>query len=180
MGEKTKHLLRLVILISIIYAASYGFFLSLRFALGTEYPAVIVKGKSMEPTYYEGDILFLQGVQDKNNIIILDVIVFHNPYNWNDLIVHRVVEIKIINEQLFFITKGDNNLIKDQWHVQEENIVGRVLYKLPYLGAFVTAIQSPYGIATIFGLILFIIIIDVLYGYKNKRNSSRIMFLELK
>lgn len=159
--------MRILILIGVIYASAHGFLFSLRFALGTEFPAVIVKGNSMVPTYYDGELIIVQGVADKNTIEPLrDIIVFHGPYDWDTLIVHRVVEKRSIDDQLIFFTKGDNNPSRDSWRVQEEHIVGIVLRKIPYMGEVVTAIQSPYGVGTLYGLIIIIVLIDFFY-YKE-------------
>ncbi|MEE9509310.1 MAG: signal peptidase I [Candidatus Bathyarchaeia archaeon] len=163
-----KRLLKIAILVIVIFSAAYGVLFSLRFALGTEFPVVIVNGVSMIPTYYEGDLLVVQGVPDKNMIEVQEIIVFHNPYSWDILIVHRVVEVRNLNEQLIFRTKGDNNVIQDHWQVREEHIVGRVLQKIPYMGGVVTAIQSPYGIGILYSLIVVVIVFELFYSKKTK------------
>jgi signal peptidase I len=71
---------------------------------------VIVRGKSMEPTLIEGDIVF---VVQKNpeKITIGDVVVFDFR---GTSIVHRVVEKSFIEDTVGFTTKGDANPTTDQ------------------------------------------------------------------
>ena len=71
---------------------------------------VIVRGKSMEPTLIEGDIVF---VVQKNpeKISIGDVVVFDFR---GTSIVHRVVEKSFIEDTVGFTTKGDANPTSDQ------------------------------------------------------------------
>ncbi len=164
MTPTKRRLLKIAVLVVIIFSAAYGVLFSLRFALGTEYPVVVVNGISMIPTYYEGDLLVVQGVPDKSLIEVSDVIVFHSPYSWDTLIVHRVVEIRTLNDQLTFRTKGDNNNVQDHWQVLEEHVVGRVLQKIPYVGGVVTAIQSPYGVGILYSLIIVVIVLEVFYS----------------
>lgn len=169
MTSKTRQLVRIVFLIGIVYTSAFGVLLSLRFALGTEFPVVIVKGPSMIPTYYDGDLLIVQGVPDKNTLKPQnatyegDILIFHSPFDWDTLIVHRVVEKTSVNGRLVLFTKGDNNPIRDPWRVYEENVVGIVIRKIPYAGGVVNAIQSPYGLGLLFTLMVCVIIIDVLH-----------------
>ena len=158
-----KQSIRLVILVGIIFTSTYGFQFTLRFILGTENPMVVVKGESMVPTYYDGDLLIIRGLPDKTQIEVGDIIVFHNPYALDTLIVHRVVKKTVSEGGLVLITKGDNNHIQDQWRVQEEHVVGGVLQRIPYLGEVLTAIKSPFGLGIILCLIIFVYVVDLIY-----------------
>jgi len=85
---------------------------------------VIVRGKSMEPSLIEGDIVF---VVQKNpeKISIGDIVVFDFR---GTSIVHRVVEKSFIEEAVGFTTKGDANPTTDQElgvpHLKPENVKG--------------------------------------------------------
>ncbi len=160
MTSSTQRLLKTIILIGVVYASAFGVLLGMQFALGTEYPLVQVKGESMIPTFYDGEILIVKGVANKSVIRIHDIIVFHNPNHWDILIVHRVVEIRSSNDDLFFRTKGDNNIPIDYWQVREEHIAGMVLQKIPVIGDVVSIIQTPLGMGILFSLIIIIIIVD--------------------
>ena len=51
-----------------------------------------------------------------------------------NLIVHRVVDVRQINGVVYYITKGDANENADSGFITAENIRGVVLFKLPYVG----------------------------------------------
>jgi signal peptidase len=163
--SSTQRLLKTIILIGVVYASVFGVLLGMQFALGTEHPLVQVKGNSMVPTYYDGEILILKGVANKSDIKVQDVIVFHNPYSWDVLIVHRVVKI-LSDDPLVFQTRGDNVGHDDPWRVQEEHIVGIVMQKIPFIGDIVSIIQTPFGMGILFSLIIIIIIVDFFWDKK--------------
>lgn len=156
-----------MIIIGIVYAAAHGVLFSLRFALATEFPVVVVQGTSMIPTYFEGDLILVKGVADSNDIQLQDVIVFHSPYNWDTLIIHRVVEKIETSEGIILRTKGDNNPVRDPWQLQEEYVVGLVLQQIPYMGSVITAIRSPLGASIVFSLLVLVIVVDFFYSKKE-------------
>jgi hypothetical protein len=98
--------------------------------LNTAYPVLAVKSGSMcipqdgacdgwshpfSRTLHKGDLIIIQGVApaDLNaNYPDSDIIVYHNPSNPDELIVHRIVAKIEINGTLYFSTEGDGNGIK--------------------------------------------------------------------
>lgn len=78
-------------------------------------------GNSMFPTLEPGDVLSVVQCKDKE-IKVGDVAVFYSPYG-EKLVVHRVVS----NDRVGIRTKGDNNLANDEWILQANNIIGRVI-----------------------------------------------------
>ena len=50
------------------------------------------------------------------------------------MVVHRVVDIEIINGVARYYTKGDANEDMDMGYIVDSNIVGVVNYKLPAVG----------------------------------------------
>jgi signal peptidase len=64
-------------------------------------------------------------------IIEGQVIVFEK---YNTMIVHRVVDIEIINGNTRYYTKGDANEDLDLGYITDGEIVGLVNLKLPYFG----------------------------------------------
>jgi signal peptidase len=131
-------------------------------ALGTGYPLAVVEGRSMVPTYFEGDLLIIKGEQPEK-IKAGDIIVFHSPYDWEKFIVHRVVAKQIEGDQIYFLTKGDNNPMPDAWKVPAKNIVGVAIpnIRIPVVGQLVLVMQSPIGILILGILIVLIIILEV-------------------
>ncbi len=82
-------------------------------ATGVSSPIVVVKGTSMLPTLYYGDLVIVHRVPP-DKIHVGDIIVYRSEYR-GELVIHRV--IKIVHapqcKPLCYITKGDNNLVSD-------------------------------------------------------------------
>lgn len=101
------------------------------FVIGVfEYKPIAVISNSMYPEFSRGSIVIIKKYK-KEEIKINDII----EYQLNEtLIIHRVIDIQnmLINNQ--YITKGDNNTEKDLLPVNEEQILGIVKYKIPYIG----------------------------------------------
>jgi len=101
-------------------------------ALNSEYPIASITSSSMWPVIKKGDIIFIKGVDGKNDISIGDIVVYNNPRGFT---IHRVVEL---NEDTF-ITKGDANNVNDP-PVKYEELIGKAVYikdkplRIPHLG----------------------------------------------
>jgi signal peptidase len=63
-------------------------------------------------------------------------------------ITHRIVEISKIDGQTVYVTKGDANNINDLELVHPREILGKVVWSIPYLGYFYLWIKSPIGLIT--------------------------------
>ncbi len=62
-----------------------------------------------------------------------DIITFKIP-NSDELLTHRVVEVKDADGQQVFKTQGDTNNVADDWELTDEEILGKIIFHLPYLG----------------------------------------------
>jgi len=93
--------------------------------------------------FRKGDILIVWG---RSEISVGDIIIF-KPNSGSIAprpIVHRVVDIYEEDGELFYATKGDhnekqlnsgNNLYRtDETNISENQIIGEVMFKVPYLG----------------------------------------------
>ena len=92
-------------------------------------PLTILTG-SMEPNIYIGDIVVIKKCSPKK-IEVNDIIEYQVR---NNSIIHRVIDIKEQDGKLSFVTKGDNNNKIDSNIVKESQIIGKVIYRVKYLG----------------------------------------------
>jgi len=164
----------LILIVVVVYMGTFGGLLSLRFILGTEYPLAVVEGNSMNPTYFDGDLLIIRGVPPET-IAVGTVIVFHSPNEYDRFIVHRVKETIELNGQTSFVTKGDNNWTVDPWRVPEQNVVGIVLYRIPSVAPFgrlLLLMQSPAGRLVSGALIVLILVVDLYYENRAKQPKA--------
>jgi len=71
----------------------------------------------------------------KGDVILYNLKVAAPEFVRSDfIIIHRVVEVKEIGSKIFFITKGDNNLIRDPIQIPENAVIGKAFLVVPYLG----------------------------------------------
>ena len=162
--SKGKALSKFVILVVVIYLATYASLYGLRFVMGTEYPIVVVEGVSMEKTYYDGDLAVLRGIP-KENIKIGDVIVYQRAIG-GLRIIHRVVDKRLVDGKLYFVTQGDNRATNPYPDppVPAEAVIGVVMVHVPVLGGVVLTLQSPIGLVFSGVLIVLILLLDVFSG----------------
>ncbi len=150
---------RVVLLIIILFAATYGGVDVLRLALHSDSPLMVVSSGSMIPTLNVGDIIIVRGV-DPHVVTVRTIIIFHSPYEWDMPIVHRVIAVLNDGGQLSFETKGDNNQVQDGWKVPAANLIGVYVMKIPYLGLISLELRGPLGVTLIILLVALIIAVE--------------------
>lgn len=92
--------------------------------------------RSMVPNLEVYDVVVDKKVESINDIKKNDVVTFvsKSPDNYNYVITHRVIDIKDTEYGKALTTKGDNNKIIDEAPVYEDQILGKMLFKIPKLG----------------------------------------------
>jgi len=100
------------------------------------------KDFKMKNGFNKGDILFMtRAVPEK--LEVGDIILFNA--NQKNPIIHRIVQIEMINNEYIFTTIGDNNPYSftssnnnygiDETNIKEEQLVGKATFNIaPYLG----------------------------------------------
>lgn len=98
-----------------------------------KYYPISILSDSMKNTFSRGDIAIIEKLdRDYIEEIQVNDIIYYKKNN--KLIIHRIVNIEIINNRMVITTKGDNNDDIDPWKVYEEEIIGIVKGKIPFLG----------------------------------------------
>lgn len=95
-----------------------------------KYGALVIATESMTGELNKGDVVIFESYDDQT-ITEGQVIVFERNGN---MIVHRVVDIAIINDNIRYYTKGDANEDMDDGYVTDAEIRGIAEQKLPYCG----------------------------------------------
>ena len=73
---------------------------------------------------------------------------------------HRIYDIKVVDGQPVYITKGDANNAPDAREIQKKDIIGKVLFHVPYVGYAVDFAKKPLGFALIIIVPAALIIFD--------------------
>ena len=104
------------------------------------YGAYVIATESMTGELNKGDIAISERYEDQ---LIQEgqVIAFKKS---KSVIIHRVVDIQVINGETRYTTKGDANEDVDVGYVVDSQIVGLVDLKIPYLGYPTLGLRSLF------------------------------------
>jgi signal peptidase I len=191
------------VVIGLIALVVFGFWYGSQAVLNTPYPALAVVSGSMcipydgacdgwshpfARTLHIGDLIVIQGVNpaDLNaNYPNSDIIVFHEPSDPTELIVHRIIAEQEINGTLYFRTKGDGNGNKwpdtpeygmDDWSgypngVPQNLVVGKVIMRIPWVGHVALFMRDSFGVPLVIIIIVLVVIGEFLiplFRHKTK------------
>lgn len=167
--KKAKKVLDSVSLALVLLVVLFAVFLMGSRLVGLQVFHVV--SPSMEPTYSEGDLIYVKTV-DPDSVKVGDPITF--VLN-EDLVVatHRVVAIDSENRQ--FTTKGDANKTEDAEPVHFNNLIGVPVFSIPLLGYVSAYIQSPPGMYVAIALgvtLLGIVFLPDLLAKKNRKEET--------
>lgn len=136
---------------------------------------LIVLSPSMEPEYPTGSLIYLVDV-DPSTLKVNDVITYR--LSSTATATHRIMEIIPDEEDpsiVRFRMKGDNNDSYDKKLVEFEQVEGKVVFCIPYLGYVARYIQRPPGlyvaIGVALGITLFVMIVDAISDDKKEKNK---------
>ena len=117
-------------------------------------PMTVLTG-SMEPHVKVGDMIVSKKI-DCSDIKAGDIITF--KMGDNTFVTHRVIERVKENGNLLFKTKGDANNVEDSDLVLEENVVGKLAFRIPKGGYIADIFRSPLGFIAFFAIPIVILI----------------------
>jgi signal peptidase I len=123
---------------------------------------VIVDGRSMEPTYDNGDLVI---TRERDRYGVGDVIVYDAPVDTQFEVIHRIVE----PTEGGFVTQGDNRDEPDGWIAPHETIRGAALFHIPNGGAIVTFLRQP---AAILALLAGFMSFEIMKRSERKRDDE--------
>lgn len=92
----------------------------------------VVPTGSMAPAFNPGGMVVTRPAE-LEEIKIGDPILFREPATGGS-ICHRVIDVKEIDSQLFFQTRGDANEHPDQDLVSPQNFIGKTIFYVPRVG----------------------------------------------
>lgn len=108
--------------------------------------ALIVQSGSMEPAIQTGSIVFVKDVPAER-VEEGDVITYGD--DGRNLITHRVVEKHSTDSSIRFITKGDANDNADHEPVYRSDLLGVVMFSIPFIGYVVAFGNTTAGYLTL-------------------------------
>ncbi|OGM09337.1 signal peptidase I [Candidatus Woesebacteria bacterium RBG_13_36_22] len=123
-----------VLYVGILIGLIIGIPKGLSYVLDSDHPMASITSGSMWPSLKKGDLVFIKGIENKDEIKQGDIIVYKNAKGFT---IHRVAQL---NEETV-VTKGDANNTSDA-PVRYEDIVGKTVtyssnkpIRIPFLGS---------------------------------------------
>ena len=129
-------------------------------------PLAVLSG-SMEPTYHVGSLIYVKDA-DPEEVQVGEPITF--KISDDTMVTHRVVAID--QEAKTFQTKGDANDNVDGGAVAYENLVGKPVFTIPYMGYLAVYANTTTGMIITVTIILVILILTFLPDFLMKGNEE--------
>ncbi|MFC1653667.1 signal peptidase I [Patescibacteria group bacterium] len=127
------------------------------------YKLYSVLSGSMEPALRKGSVVIVKPVDYYN---LNDIITMSIP-NSKDTVTHRITKVETVDNKTLFTTKGDANDVADLKPTEQENIVGRVMFKIPLLGYPMSFTKTKEG------LVILVIIPATIIVYSEILNIKK-------
>ncbi len=124
-----------------------------------DYQVKVVLSGSMRPTIETGSIVVITSQERYTKD---DIITFTAEAPREVPITHRIVERDATNGSVSYVTRGDANDAPDESRVQKDEVIGKVLFSVPYVGYLITFAKQPLGFLLLIGIPAAIITIDEL------------------
>jgi len=140
-----------------LFASNFKFFVIASGSMGQALPAGSVAISKPENQYFIGDIIAFR----------------NKDYN----VTHRIVSV--LDTGAIFRTKGDSNPIPDSYLVSKDQIIGKVVVTIPYLGYAIFFLKTKQGLLVLgLAIVSYLIIFNSKKRFKTAKTGSRILLPE--
>ena len=96
------------------------------------YSSLAIASGSMEKVLSKGDVVIIKNIFNNYDVLKEGQIIAYKYENV--IVVHRIIKILDEKDKKYIYTKGDANLQPDNYVVLEENVIGIVKFKIPFIG----------------------------------------------
>lgn len=114
---------------------------------------------SMEPTIHTGSVVVIKPV---SNYKVGDIVTFGQNTKTELPTTHRISGERIQDGEKVFKTKGDANNGEDGKEISSKEILGKILFSIPWLGYVVDFVKKPMGLMIVIVIPAVIIVYDQL------------------
>ncbi len=119
----------------------------------------IVKSGSMEPTIKTGAVVIVKPLAIES-YQVGDIVTFGEDTTRQIPTTHRIVSVETVENRIAFMTKGDANEEADPQQVPADEVIGKVIFNVPFAGYILDFARQPLGFALLIGIPAGIVIID--------------------
>lgn len=159
-----------------------GLFLATLLPIPGNVQIKIVKSGSMEPAISTGSIVV---VKPQARYAVGDIITFGEDTGAQIPTTHRITAVQGDFSNVSYLTKGDANEDSDNVQIAQRDVVGRVVFNVPYAGYILDFAKQPIGFTLMIAIPAGIIILDELVrigrevvGMRRRKNDAVAMYEE--
>lgn len=174
-SQKIKKILCIILYLLLIPTILFSIFLMfVELGNSDEVPSFfnmdvyIVVSESMAPKINVNDIILVKKGYENDQYKEGNIITYVRPDG--EIITHRIERVTKTGLQRAYITKGDNNTEEDDYIVEYDQIIGKVVYVMPKFGAFVNLLKNKVFFIMCIIVLIFIVIYD---RYNRKKIIQR-------
>ena len=117
----------------------------------------VVLSGSMEPAIPVGRVIVIKSAE---SYVVGDVVTYGKDTKTDIPTTHRIIDMRVEGDEIFFKTQGDANDDPDITELKEGAIAGKVLITIPFLGYLIDFAKKPMGFAMLVIIPVAIVIID--------------------
>jgi signal peptidase I len=130
------------------------------------YRALTIKSGSMTPTIAVGAVVVDTSVSPLD-VHPGEIVTFRDPGLGEQLVTHRVVSIRRSGNRVFFVTKGDANVVTEHWSIPVTGHLGREVLVVPRVGRILA------GMNTAVGRVIEVVLVALCLAYMGLRRIWR-------
>ncbi|PKK94022.1 MAG: signal peptidase I [Tenericutes bacterium HGW-Tenericutes-6] len=131
---------------------------------------------SEETSFEKGDLIFVNMINESNlnSVKVGDVVTFYD-YSIKAFNTHRIVDTLFVNNEMYFITQGDNVSEPDDKPLHPNDVLAVYKSAVPKLGSTLDYLQTSSGFALMIILpVLIILIVEGILLVKNIMTAHKI------
>lgn len=176
MFQKVKRVVGVILLVAFLFAFFYMAYVKIADRAPTFFGFSLqrVSSDSMEPALDSGEIVIVKKV-DPSTLELGDVIAYraNKGIYQGERVTHQISKEPYEKDGVYyFTTRGIKPEAVDDPEISEEQVIGEVLYKIPFAGTLFDFFTEWYGVAA-FAVILFIIFSNEIIGVFNKLTQKK-------
>ena len=134
----------------------------------------IVLSGSMEPAIKIGSLAI---VKPQESYKVGDIITFGEDTRDKVPTTHRIIGDRVVAGRFLYTTKGDANDNSDVREVRQADVIGKVLFSVPFLGYILDLARKPLGLVVVVGIPAVVIIYSearkILVEVKNIKKKKK-------
>lgn len=163
---KTVKIIILVLLLALLVLNLYSIFaqvvLKQDYTKIFGYTRLVIISGSMSPAIEVGDLII---VKEYDLYELNDIIAFRSG---SSIVTHRIIGFEGKNAS----TKGDFNNVADKDPVEFENIIGKVVSRIPKAGYIILFLRSPAGIMILTLVVIALAALPFVFGKHERKNNE--------